>query len=293
MRSSGGDFACGRHTFFKIFNSATLLATVGVGARRPQPKRRARASLPGLRDDKPRLVADASACPPVLAGEPSAVAALDEHAPYAPIPRPDRRATSSPLPAASHLPYVWPFAALGAIIIALLSYYALPLPTKLQFTFYEAMTLGAITSATDPVAALAVLKQSGASVRLSTLVAGESLMNDGTALVVFKIFWALAEGCEVRRGPLALRRSRRHALFCRMIRPPPHTPSHTCRSRRPAPSRTRSRCPPRLCPLAPSCVARAPLPPFPLGPRRGGRSTRSARASRWAPSSPSAACSAA
>jgi NhaP-type Na+/H+ or K+/H+ antiporter len=44
----------------------------------------------------------------------------------------------------------------------------LPLPDVLQLTFFEALTLGAITSATDPVAALAVLKRSGASSYLST-----------------------------------------------------------------------------------------------------------------------------
>jgi len=72
----------------------------------------------------------------------------------------------------------------------------LPLPDVLQLTFFEALTLGAITSATDPVAALAVLKRSGASSYLSTVVAGESLINDGTALVLVKISTAVAYSCE-------------------------------------------------------------------------------------------------
>ena len=44
---------------------------------------------------------------------------------------------------------------------------------RLRTTPVTSLNTGAITSATDPVAALAVLKASGASARLSTLVAGE------------------------------------------------------------------------------------------------------------------------
>jgi CPA1 family monovalent cation:H+ antiporter len=40
-------------------------------------------------------------------------------------------------------------------------------------------------SATDPVAVVALLKELGASKRLSLLIEGESLFNDGTAMVVF------------------------------------------------------------------------------------------------------------
>ena len=42
-------------------------------------------------------------------------------------------------------------------------------------------------SATDPVAVVALFKEMGAPKRLNLLVEGESLFNDGTALVVFKI----------------------------------------------------------------------------------------------------------
>lgn len=44
---------------------------------------------------------------------------------------------------------------------------------------------GAIISATDPVAVVALLKELGVTVRISTLIEGESLLNDGTALVLF------------------------------------------------------------------------------------------------------------
>ena len=38
-------------------------------------------------------------------------------------------------------------------------------------------------SATDPVAVVALLKELGASVKLATVIEGESLLNDGTAYV--------------------------------------------------------------------------------------------------------------
>lgn len=48
-----------------------------------------------------------------------------------------------------------------------------------------AFTMGAILCATDPVAVVALLKELGASVRFNTLIEGESLLNDGTAMVFF------------------------------------------------------------------------------------------------------------
>ena len=39
--------------------------------------------------------------------------------------------------------------------------------------------LGGLLSATDPVAVVALMKELGASKKLSTIIEGESLMNDG------------------------------------------------------------------------------------------------------------------
>ncbi|MBU0751027.1 MAG: cation:proton antiporter [Gammaproteobacteria bacterium] len=50
-----------------------------------------------------------------------------------------------------------------------------------------ALLLGAILSATDPVAVISLFKQMGAPKRLTILVEGESLFNDATALVAAKI----------------------------------------------------------------------------------------------------------
>jgi CPA1 family monovalent cation:H+ antiporter len=50
-----------------------------------------------------------------------------------------------------------------------------------------AFVLGAIVSPTDPVAATAVLRRVGAPSRIATILEGESLVNDGTGLTVFKL----------------------------------------------------------------------------------------------------------
>lgn len=50
-----------------------------------------------------------------------------------------------------------------------------------------ALLFGALISATDPVAVIALFKELGVPNRLSTLVDGESLFNDATAIVMFNI----------------------------------------------------------------------------------------------------------
>lgn len=58
----------------------------------------------------------------------------------------------------------------------------LPLPAALLF--------GALIAATDPVAVIAVFRAVGAPKQLTVLVEGESLFNDGTAIVIFHIMLA-------------------------------------------------------------------------------------------------------
>ncbi len=55
-----------------------------------------------------------------------------------------------------------------------------------------ALLLGAILSATDPVAVIALFKQLGAPRRLTVLVEGESLFNDATSIVLAKILVGVA-----------------------------------------------------------------------------------------------------
>ena len=61
-----------------------------------------------------------------------------------------------------------------------------------------ALVFGALISATDPVAVVALFKELGAPNRLNVLVEGESLLNDATAIVAFSILLALAvEGTSI------------------------------------------------------------------------------------------------
>ena len=57
-----------------------------------------------------------------------------------------------------------------------------------------AFALGAIVSPTDPVAATAIMRRVGAPRRLINFVEGESLVNDASALVAYKVALAAAVG---------------------------------------------------------------------------------------------------
>eukprot|EP00756_Hemistasia_phaeocysticola_P008149 Hpha_TRINITY_DN14513_c0_g3::TRINITY_DN14513_c0_g3_i1::g.46891::m.46891 len=58
---------------------------------------------------------------------------------------------------------------------------------KYDWNWYACLLFGTILSATDPVAVVALLKELGASPIISTLIEGESLFNDGTAIVFFNV----------------------------------------------------------------------------------------------------------
>ena len=59
----------------------------------------------------------------------------------------------------------------GAILIAVCFKLILAYPDD-ELSWYQALTLGCVLSATDPVAVVALLKELGASVRFNTLVEG-------------------------------------------------------------------------------------------------------------------------
>jgi CPA1 family monovalent cation:H+ antiporter len=61
-----------------------------------------------------------------------------------------------------------------------------------SLSLLPAMVFGALIAATDPVAVVALFRLLGVPKRLSVLMEGESLLNDGTAFVLFNLMLAVA-----------------------------------------------------------------------------------------------------
>lgn len=80
---------------------------------------------------------------------------------------------------------------IGTYLAASMMYYMFSYNTSngadKEFTWNSALMYGSIISATDPVAVVALLNTLGASKRISTMIEGESLLNDGTAMVLFLV----------------------------------------------------------------------------------------------------------
>ena len=89
-------------------------------------------------------------------------------------------------------PQVTLLAVIGLIISMLLT--ALAASWLLSWGIGTALLFGALICATDPVAVVALLKEKSSRKRLETLVEGESLLNDGTAIVFFTLFYGFALG---------------------------------------------------------------------------------------------------
>ncbi|GAB2803108.1 sodium:proton antiporter [Rhabdobacter roseus] len=82
---------------------------------------------------------------------------------------------------------------ISTFVIGLLMFYLLPW-LGLPLPLIQCLVFGALISPTDPIAVLGILKQAGVPKSLETKIAGESLFNDGMAVVVFIIMLALARG---------------------------------------------------------------------------------------------------
>jgi len=78
--------------------------------------------------------------------------------------------------------------------VALIAHELIGLPWAMSFV------LGAIVSPTDPVAATSILRRVGAPRRMVNVLEGESLVNDATALVAYKVAVAAAVGASVSAG---------------------------------------------------------------------------------------------
>ena len=84
------------------------------------------------------------------------------------------------------------------LIIASTLHYFMALPWGVSLIF------GTLVSATDPVAVLSIFKELRAPQKLTTIVDGESLINDGTSLVLFQFFKSLVIGGTIALSPQIL-----------------------------------------------------------------------------------------
>jgi Na+/H+ antiporter len=103
--------------------------------------------------------------------------------------------------------YFGPIARYGTLVV-LLTMVAVALVAHAvspEFTWPAAFVLGAIVSPPDPVAAVAVLRTLGAQRALVTILEGEGLVNDATALVAYRIAVAAAVTGSFSPGHAVLR----------------------------------------------------------------------------------------
>ena len=112
----------------------------------------------------------------------------------------------------------------GVVIATVATGYGVQAVTGIPLS--AALVFGALISATDPISVLALFKELGVSKRLAVLVEGESLFNDGTAVVLFQILhrrlrpasrsWPAPRGSRrTARRPALLRDDRRGSSYRR------------------------------------------------------------------------------
>jgi sodium/hydrogen exchanger 10/11 len=98
-----------------------------------------------------------------------------------------------------------PMLLVGITLSAVMIYYILGYNSAAEgFNLSTCCMFGSIISATDPVAVVALLKELGASKRLATMIEGESLFNDGTAMVCFLVFLDISVGLDKTAGDITV-----------------------------------------------------------------------------------------
>ncbi|CAN5769187.1 hypothetical protein BH20ACT11_BH20ACT11_08880 [soil metagenome] len=102
------------------------------------------------------------------------------------------------LPTRSFLNNIVPILVLAILaLVVSAAFVGVSLYLVLGIPLAAALLFGVLISATDPVAVVAIFRKLGVPKRLLTLVEGESLLNDGLAIVLFNVLLLAALGGEV------------------------------------------------------------------------------------------------
>ncbi|HEY0742167.1 MAG TPA: sodium:proton antiporter [Chryseosolibacter sp.] len=84
---------------------------------------------------------------------------------------------------------------ISTVVVGALLYAAFQ-ALNMEIRFIMCLAFGALISPTDPIAVIAILKKAGIRKSIEIKVAGESLFNDGVAVVLFTVLMQLARGSE-------------------------------------------------------------------------------------------------
>lgn len=84
----------------------------------------------------------------------------------------------------------------SAVLIATAIYYMLPL-LGFELSFIWCLLFGALISPTDPIAVMGILASAGAPKSIETVIAGESLFNDGIGVVIFVLLLGILSSGDI------------------------------------------------------------------------------------------------
>ncbi|MCK5726472.1 MAG: sodium:proton antiporter [Thiotrichaceae bacterium] len=91
----------------------------------------------------------------------------------------------------------------STMIVGFSAYFIFPL-LGLEIPLIYCLVFGSLISPTDPIAVIGILKTIGAPKSLETKIAGESLFNDGVAVVVFLALLGIAVGGDSGHGEVTV-----------------------------------------------------------------------------------------